>query len=120
MIGKFKKLNELVRQLYLHEVIEILTEECNKTPDLVLSFGFGNPHSWRGDYCDLAFEPKENVPIKEMLSDAKKCIGMTFTGYKGGEFTMADYTQVWFDYYGEYHDIPMSRIVLKRMLEGKE
>ena len=42
----------------LGELIAAL-EKLN--PELEVPLGFGEPHSYRGDYYDLAFEPKRNV-----------------------------------------------------------
>lgn len=112
MIPKFIELKTLIQQLTLKDLIEILDEAQRKTPDRILEVGFGDPHSWRGSYHNLAFEPKENVSIDEMLSDAKSSLNNTFTGYKGGEYKMAEFTDVHLDYYGECHDVPLSRWVL--------
>ena len=89
----------------LEELIKIL----EKAPqNLKVPKGFNNPHSWRGSYDELAFEPVENVLVSEMLADAKSAVGKTYTGYKGGEFEMDKRTEVhvsdWgsdYDYMGE-------------------
>lgn len=36
-----------------------------------------------------------------MLEHAKSALGATFTGYKGGEYTMNEYTDCWIAEYGE-------------------
>lgn len=71
-----------------------------QNPDHVVPHGFANPHSYRGDYYDLAFEPKENARLGDMLTEAKAALGQTFDGYKGGEFTMGEYTNCWISEYG--------------------
>lgn len=48
----------------------------------------------------MAFKPKENVTFGEMLVHAKSAQGATFTGYKGGEYTMHEYTDCWIAEYG--------------------
>lgn len=69
----------------LQRLIEILeNEDQTKT----LPHGFLYPHSYRGRYDELAFEPVENVPIADMLATAKACVGSTFQGWKGGDFHM--------------------------------
>lgn len=55
-----------------------------------------NPHSYRGFYEDLAFEPSTKPrPAGALLEDAKRAIDNEFTGYKGGEFLMDEYTSLW-------------------------
>jgi len=81
----------------LAELIEAL-ERVNQ--DAILPLGFTRPHSYRGYYDQLAFEPAKDVPVRAMLADAKGALGTTFTGYKGGEYTMCAYTDVWLAEYG--------------------
>jgi len=92
-------------QLGLSQLIAYLEEEVKKNPDKIMRFGFGDPHSYRGFYEDIAFELKENVPVKNMLADAKRALGSTYTGYKGGEYVMGKYTDV---YLADYGDTGMS------------
>ena len=112
---KFKELQTLLHHLTLGELIEILKVEQEMTPNRIVKEGFGSFHSWRGDYFDLAFEPKRNVSIDDMLSEAKSVVGATLCGYKGGEYKMTEYTDVWLDYYGESDGVPFSRFVLKQL-----
>lgn len=54
--------------------------------------------SWRGSYDELAlnFETEgEEMKVSEFLAMLKECIGKTFTGYKGGDFTMHKGTPIW-------------------------
>lgn len=83
--------------MYLKELIEWLEDQPKEA---VIRHGFGAPDSFRGYYEDLAFEPVEEITISQMLGFAKSCIGRTFTGYKGGEFTMGEYTECWISPYG--------------------
>ena len=62
--------------------------------DLVVDYGFTKPHSWRGSYIDLAFEPAFDVSVYDMLSSAESAVGTTYTGWKGGEFSMGLDTSV--------------------------
>jgi hypothetical protein len=84
--------------MYLTELIKFL-EKCD--PALVVPVGFTHAHSYRGYYEDLAFEPAKNVTVGAMLACAKDALGKTFAGYKGGEFEMDEYTDIWLAYYGE-------------------
>jgi len=55
-------------------------------------------NSWRGSYDELAlnFETQgEKMKVSEFLKMLKECIGKTFTGYKGGDFTMHKGTPIW-------------------------
>lgn len=69
-------------------------------PDLRVPIGFTCPHSYRGYYTDLAFEPKVDTTAGEMLACARSALGQTFSGYKGGDYTMGGYTDVWLAYMG--------------------
>lgn len=79
--------------------------------DFIMPVGFTNAHSYRGYYRDLAFEPRYDLTIKQMLSEAKAALDQTFEGYKGGDFTMGKYTEVWFAEYGETGDT-ISKLLL--------
>lgn len=57
--------------------------------------GFTYPHPYRGYYQDLAFVPKENITVSEMLGAARSALGSTYEGWKGGEYTMSEHTDVW-------------------------
>lgn len=98
--------------MMLKQLIENLEQ---LDPNLVVPNGFGNPHSYRGYYEDLAFEPMENVTVGQMLADAKESLGKTFTGYKGGEFKMGEYTDVFLAEHG-YCGEELGLQLLKYML----
>jgi hypothetical protein len=70
-------------------------------PKQEVKMGFSNPHSYRGYYDELAFEPQEDTTVGEMLDWAKSAVGATYTGYKGGEYTMSEWTEVWLATYGQ-------------------
>jgi len=79
-------------ELTLGELIDTLSR-CNPATHVLL--GFGNPHSYRGCYEELAFEPVEDTTVGAMLACATEALGSTYQGYKGGYFTMTAYTSVW-------------------------
>lgn len=63
--------------------------------------GFGEAHSYRGYYSDLAFEKMEGKTTAERaLTMARGCMGEVFTGYKGGDYPMGRNTPVWLAEYG--------------------
>ena len=61
--------------------------------------------SWRGIYSELALSHEcDGTPMTcgAFVQMLKGCYGKVFHGYKGGEFTMNDSTEVWVDNVGEY------------------
>lgn len=97
-------------------ILKDLIEELEKHPkDTIIRNGFGKPMSYRGDYQQLAFEPKKNVTIGSMLQNAKSALGDTFTGYKGGEFEMDEYTDCYLADYGCTGDA-IGKLLLSYML----
>ena len=69
-------------------------------PQDTVRHGFGKPDSFRGYYGDVAFTPVENTTFGEMLDHAQSALGKTFHGYKGGDYTMYEYTACWISEYG--------------------
>ena len=94
--------------MYLQDLIELLETYDPKT---VVKEGFSNPHSYRGYYDELAFEPTPNVSIGSMLKAAKSADGATYTGYKGGEYTMGSWTITHLANYGECGDTLSARLL---------
>lgn len=72
--------------------------------DLIVKDGFGSPHSDRGSYDELAFDPMPESRIGDMLDHAKSADGATFTGWKGGDFTMGLHTSVYIGSHGTCGD----------------
>ena len=86
-------------QFSLNDLIDRLEELPQDMPILL-----GDADSYRGYYSDLAFAPlydTEPRTVKEALKEALLAHGKTFTGYKGGEFTMEGDTPVWYSHYGD-------------------
>ena len=81
-------LGELIKFLEAHD------------PERIVPIGFAEPHSYRGYYEDLAFEPARDVTVGSMLACARDALGKTFEGYKGGDFKMGEYADVWLANYG--------------------
>ena len=92
----------------LGELIERLEKE---DPTKVILNGFGEPMSYRGYYDELAFEPMRNVTIGSMLMYARSAVGRTFEGYKGGDFKMKTYTDVWLAVYGSCGEMLGNRLL---------
>lgn len=87
--------------MYLSELIERLERE---DPDLILTPGWHNPHSWRGSYSELAFEPKPHATVAECLTAAREAVGSTYQGWKGGDYTMHWYSECYLAKEGEIGD----------------
>jgi hypothetical protein len=75
----------------LGEYIEILERYPR---DKIVPLGLGNPHSWRGSYDELSFSPVRNTTVGAMLDAARSAIGATYTGWKGGDYTMSETTTI--------------------------
>ncbi len=71
-----------------------------RSPEEIPPLGFCNPHSYRGDYAQVAFEPTTGVSVAEMLESCNKALENVFTGWKGGEFTYDLFTQCWLSQVG--------------------
>lgn len=99
----------------LGELIEALEAEPK---DKLVFHGFNNPHSYRGYYNDLAFEPAQDITVGEMLEAARSAVGKTFTGYKGGDFKMDTYTDVWLSEDGYASGETIGPTLLKFMLNN--
>jgi len=74
---------------------EVITALSAHDPATRLKVGFRHPHSWRGDYSELAFEVAENVTVGEMLEAAQFALGTSFQGWKGGNYPMDENSFVW-------------------------
>lgn len=83
--------------MMLGELIAAL-EACD--PETKVPIGFGHPHSYRGYYTDLAFEPVRDTTIGAMLAAAKEALGRVYQGYKGGDYLMGEYNDCWLSEYG--------------------
>lgn len=73
-------------------------------PETKVPLGLGFPHSWRGDYSQLAFEIVENTTAGQMLKAAEDAVNKTYMGYKGGEFKMTENTKINIDERGVWSD----------------
>jgi hypothetical protein len=95
---------------------ELITALEAADPNQVVSHGFHNPHSYRGDYYDLAFEPAQNVTVASMLEAARTALGTTYQGWKGGDFTMGADTWCWLSEQGTASCDNISSLLFELML----
>lgn len=80
---------------------ELISWLEKQNPDLIVQDGFSTPHSDRGNYENLAFDPEPSAKISDMLKHAKSALRKKFNGYKGGTFKMDRYTPVHIGYSDE-------------------
>lgn len=78
-----------------------------------LPVGLGRAHSYRGYYDQLSFEPMEGVTAAQALAEAQAAVGRTFTGYKGGEYTMDEHTDCWVSPWGASNDVTVGEHMSK-------
>lgn len=95
---------------------ELITALEAEDPTRVLPHGFDNPHSYRGYYDQVAFEPASNISIGDMLDAARSALGTTYEGWKGGDFTMDRYTDCWLSMVGSASGETLGPTLLRLML----
>jgi hypothetical protein len=95
---------------------DIITTLEAADPNQVVQHGFHNPHSYRGDYYDLAFEPTTNITVADMLEAARSAVGATYQGYKGGDFTMSKHDWCWLSEEGTASGETISPLLLQLIL----
>lgn len=64
-------------------------------PDQMLAWGIEHPHSYRGFYNDVAFERRAPQTAGEAAAVARSALGQTYQGWKGGDYTMHEYGDVY-------------------------
>ena len=85
------------QQLTLGQFIAALKE----LPPAAMVSGLGDLMSYRGYYCDLAFDPEtREETVAALLARCQDAMGRTFEGYKGGDFLMGETTPLWVAPYG--------------------
>ena len=95
---------------------EIINKLKEYDPETQLNLGFTEPHSYRGYYEQLAFEPCKNTTIGRMLECCKKAKSGIFEGYKGGEYTYDDDTEcnmAWYGCSGEVFSVYLLDYILR-------
>ena len=98
--------------------LDDLILELQKHPrSLVVPAGFGGQgHSDRGDYSNLAFEPRERVTVGEMLDCARGRMGTLIIGYKGGSFLVQGSTEVYIGEDSSQCGEPVTPLLLRYMI----
>ena len=108
-------------QLTLGEIIsKIETILDNSTREARISvrfdFAYFRPtvlDSWRGIYSELAlgYDERGETDATDFLDELRSAVGKTFTGYKGGDFTMSRHTPVWVSNNGEACETAVVEVV---------
>lgn len=90
-------LGELIAKLEQQDASALLAVQYHESIRQV-----SDVDSYRGYYSDLSIEPGGDSygTVADGLDLLREAIGKTFTGYKGGEYTMSNRTIVWVDHYG--------------------
>ena len=94
-------------QLTLGQIIQKIEGLADKTATIQYDFEYYFPKSidsWRGSYDELALDIHSGggneLTALQFIDILKEAIDNTYTGYKGGEFTMSEETPVWVANYG--------------------
>ena len=82
---------------YLKDLIEFVDKKIVEHGDLTINAMFDNPKSYRGNYCDLALscDLYSTQKLSELSELLKNCVGIIVHGYKGGEFRIEKYCDVY-------------------------
>ena len=73
-----------------------LIEKLKTLPNKLIIMGLGDLDSYRGYYCDLAFElVTDEKSVETLLDECKAAMGKVFRGYKGGDYMMGESTPLW-------------------------
>jgi hypothetical protein len=76
------------------EVRKVLDLDEPAKTGTVLKRGFHHPHSYRGYYDRLGVEWTGDITIGTMIYTLRGAIGETYQGWKGGDYTMDESTEV--------------------------
>ncbi|MFD9004430.1 hypothetical protein ACFV0T_26315 [Streptomyces sp. NPDC059582] len=95
---------------------ELIAALETANPQQIVKHGFHNPHSYRGDYYDLAFEPTTNITVADMLEAARSAVGATYQGWKGGDFNMTAGDWCWLSEQGSASGETISPLLLEFIL----
>jgi hypothetical protein len=98
----------------LGDLIDLLKEN----PGQVLRPGLDHPHSWRGVYEQLAFEPCDETTTDSLLCAAVAAIGGVFEGYKGGHYEMTRRTPINIERWDNWSDGGEAAAIIHKLDPG--
>lgn len=79
--------------------LEQFKEHIESFPEgTIFKYGISEPFSWRGIYAEVAFRI-DNIRMtrEDILDNINKAYTEVFTGWKGGDFTYNDCTDIHFE-----------------------
>lgn len=85
---------------YKQFTVGSLIEWCEAHESDVLDGVSEQVGSWRGDYYEVAIEPGDGVTGRSLGSVLRARLGTKMTGYKGGEFEISAYCDVYLAEWG--------------------
>ena len=86
-----------------------------------LSYGIGEPMSWRGVYSEVAFPIVKNTTAGECMKMVDKALNDTFEAWKGGEYQYDLFTEVHFEQgEGCYSDLGYTRDIIEEITGNME
>lgn len=105
----------MFKHLTLGDVLVALQKE---DPEKMLKFGLTYGHSYRGYYDQVAFELSPYISVGNMKKEVEEAVNHTYTGWKGGEYSMNLTTPVWVADLGGTGD-PLTRLTLMLLLSNE-
>lgn len=127
MMSKEWELDRSKNMVTIIELVSMLSEYDENLEVLIddVEAGYVYPtglSSYRGYYTDIQIEfahakhgDINTTTVGNLISDLSEAIGKTYTGYKGGDFTMSKITPVWIDNYGRCRNIVVTHVDLDGM-----
>lgn len=85
-------------------------------PDTPARLGFGEAHSYRGFYEQLAFCPHAGTTAGAMLKEAQKALHNQYPGYRGGMYQMGPDTPCHVAAYDDAYGTPIDDELILLML----
>jgi hypothetical protein len=83
--------------------------KCRPASKVLIS-GRGNASdrflSWRGSYEQLSISPdaEKEITVSDFYTALHDMLGQTITGWKGGDYTVGEQTELYADPWGAYTD----------------
>jgi hypothetical protein len=124
--GEHKRLNSFKEPFSIRRFSSALNDVCKKfsLPSDTLvryhtdeTFDIGgvtsSVKSYRGYYDELMLEVGEPASVDSVISSLNSSVGAVFEGYKGGEYKMLSYSNVWLDTYGNTLQVAPYDVVYK-------
>lgn len=99
----------------LLSTLELRLEQA-EDKDKPYPVGIGEPNSYRGGYSSVAFAPVSGITLAEMIDNVNSAIGSTYSGFKGGHYTMSEDSYCYIAHFG-HCGTPVTEFLLNLMFE---